>query len=211
MDSVPRINWVTLGYKEAPGIHERFGVSKDTHLTMTALEAGLDQIKQAAQESGILEMIVRRPGIREREILQEAELDTLVGLVGDNWRTRGSSRTADGSAHPDMQINIMSSRVLDLVSGSRERWHLAGDQLIVDLDLSSANLPPGTKLDLGAARLMITDQPHTGCKKFVERFGADALRFISSPTGKILNLRGLNSKVIHGGKIRVGDTLRKVN
>jgi len=186
-------------------------VSKDTDLTMAALEAGLDQIKQAPQELGILEMIVRRPGIREREILQEAELDTVVGLVGDNWHTRGSSRTGDGSAHPDMQINIMSSRVLDLVSGSRERWHLAGDQLIVDLDLSFANLPPGTMLDLGRARLMITDQPHTGCKKFVERFGVDALRFISSPTGKILNLRGLNSKVIHGGMIRVGDTLRKTN
>lgn len=186
-------------------------MSKDTHLTLTALEAGLDWIKQAPQESGILEMIVRRPAIREREILQEAKLNTVVGLVGDNWHTRESSRTEDGSAHPDMQITIMNSRVLDLVSGSRERWHLAGDQLIVDLDLSSANLPPGTMLNLGAARLMITDQPHTGCKKFVARFGTDAMRFISSPTGKTLNLRGLNARVIHGGKIRVGDTPRKAN
>jgi len=184
-------------------------VENITHLYLAALEKGLDRIKEAPQDDGPLMMIISRPDLGGREIIEEAELDPVRGLVGDNWQTRGSSRTADGSSHPDMQITIMGFRALDLVSGSRERWQLAGDQLIVDMDLGGTNLPPGTRVRLGDAVLMITDQPHTGCKKFVERFGVNALKFISSPTGKNLNLRGLNAKVVSGGTIRVGDTLKK--
>jgi hypothetical protein len=180
------------------------------HLTMSELEAGLDTICQSPKDAGVLELIVRRPQIDEREVLEEGRLDLIEGLVGDTWRTRGSSRTADGSAHPDMQINIMNARVIALVAQQKDRWPLAGDQLFVDLDLSAENLPPWTRLALGSAVLMVTDQPHTGCKKFMARFGLEALQFISSPIGKQLNLRGINAKVVQPGVIRVGDVLRKV-
>ena len=132
------------------------------------------------------------------------------GLVGDNWKVRGSSRTLDGSSHPDMQLNIMNARVIALVAQEKERWQLAGDQLFIDLDLSIDNVPPGTKLSLGSAVIEVTDQPHTGCKKFLARFGKDALQFISSPVGKHLQLRGINAKVVQPGTIRVGDVVRKL-
>ena len=180
------------------------------HLTMEELEAGLDEILDSPKEEGVLKLIVRRPRIGEREVLREAELDLVEGLVGDNWSTRGSSRTPDGSAHPDMQLNIMSSRVIALVAQNPGRWQLAGDQLFIDLDLSAANLPPGTRLTLGSAVVEVTSQPHTGCKKFVERFGADALKFVNSPVGRELRLRGLNARVVQPGVIRVGDLARKI-
>ena len=171
--------------------------------------AGLDEIRASPKEEGVLEMIVRRPRIEEREVLREAELDLREGLVGDNWSTRGSSRTPDGSSHPDMQLNIMSSRVIALVAREPRRWQLAGDQLFIDLDLSAANLPPGARLTLGSAIVEVTEQPHTGCKKFVERFGMDAMKLVNSPVGRELRLRGLNAKVVQPGTIRVNDLVRK--
>jgi len=179
-------------------------------VTLEELEAGLDEIRGAPKEEGRLKLIVRRPRIEEREVLEEAELDLVQGLVGDNWRTRGSSRTPDGSSHPDMQLNIMNARVIALVARQPDRWQLAGDQLFIDLDLSAANLPPGTRLALGSAVIQVTDQPHTGCKKFVERFGADALKFVNSPLGRELHLRGINARVAQPGVIRTGDLARKM-
>ena len=54
------------------------------------------------------------------------------------------------------------------------------------------------------------EPPHTGCKKFAARFGLDALKFIGSPVGKQLQLRGVNAKVIRPGAIRVGDAVKKL-
>ena len=180
------------------------------HLTTADLEAGLDEIRNAPKDQGILDMIVRRPEDEAREVIEIGELDTVAGLVGDNWQSRPSSRSADGKAHPDMQINIMNSRVTALVAQNKDRWQLAGDQLFVDFDLSKDNVPPGTKLVIGSAVLEATDQPHTGCQKFSGRFGVDALKLISSPTGKELQLRGICVKVVQGGQIRTGDTVRKL-
>lgn len=180
------------------------------HVTMAELEAGLKNIRQSPTDAGVLALIVRRPQVEAREVLEVGELDLFEGLVGDNWKTRGSSQTADGSAHPDMQLNIMNARVIALLAQQKERWALAGDQLYMDLDLSAENVPPGTRLSLGEAVIEVTDQPHTGCKKFAARFGLDALKFISSPVGKHLQLRGINAKVIRSGAIRIGDTVKKV-
>jgi hypothetical protein len=179
------------------------------HLTMAELEAGLNEILRSPKDEGVLEMIVRRPRIEEREIVTEGELDPSAGLVGDNWSARGSSRTADGSSHPDMQINLMNSRVIALVAQEKDRWHLAGDQLFLDMDLSDANLPPGTRLTLGSAMIEVTAHPHTGCHKFLARFGAAAMKFVNSPLGKQLHLRGINARVVQAGVIRVGDVARK--
>jgi MOSC domain-containing protein YiiM len=179
------------------------------HLTMEELEAGLEEIRQAPKDEGVLELIVRRPRPGEREILEEGALDVDEGLVGDSWKDRKSTRSADGLAHPDMQVNIMSSRVIALISQDKARWHLAGDQLFVDMDLSAENLPPGTQLSLGSAVLEVTDQPHTGCAKFVERFGLDAMKFVNSELGRRLQLRGINARVVQAGAIRTGDFVRK--
>jgi hypothetical protein len=177
--------------------------------TLAELKAGLERIRQAPRDHGTLELIVRRPEIGERETLDEGRLDLAEGLVGDNWRARGSSRTPDRSAHPEMQLTIMSSRVIALIAGERRHWSAAGDQLFVDMDLGVDNLPPGTRLSLGSAVVEVTPTPHTGCKKFSQRYGLDALKFVSSGTAKQLRLRGLNARVVTPGTIRVGDRLTK--
>lgn len=179
------------------------------HLTMAELEAGLGLIRQAPADEGRLELIVRRPAVGEREVLDEGELTHADGLAGDTWRIRGSSRTADGTSHPDMQLNIMGVRAVHLVSQHRDRWALAGDQLFIDMDLSEENLPPGTRLTLGSAVIEVTPQPHTGCAKFVSRFGVDAMKFVNSPVGRQLRLRGLNARVVKAGTVRTGDGVFK--
>lgn len=181
-----------------------------THKTITELHAGLDRIRQSPRDRGTLHMIVRRPAVGHREVIDTGQLDVDEGLVGDSWRQRTSRRTADGSPHPDMQINIMNSRVVDLVAQHKERWPLAGDQLFVDLDLTDANLPPGTRLQIGSAVLEVTAEPHTGCGKFIERFGVDAAEFVNSTVGKELHLRGINAKVVQAGTIRVNDVICKL-
>jgi hypothetical protein len=180
------------------------------HLTMSELEAGFEDITRSPKDSGVVEMIVRRPQVGEREVIEEAQLDLTEGLVGDNWRRRTSRRTADGTPHPDMQLNLMNSRVVSLVSQDRSRWPLAGDQLFVDLDLSDANLPPGTRLAIGTAVIEVTAEPHTGCSKFVERFGVDAMKFVNAEEWKDLHLRGINARVVRAGALRVGDTVSKL-
>ena len=181
------------------------------HLTTAELEAGLDAIRQSPKDNGILKLIIRRPRENVREVLQTGELDLIEGLVGDTWKTRGSSRTADGSSHPDMQLNIMNSRVAALVAQNESRRQLAGDQLYIDLDLSDENLPPGTRLTIGSAVIEVTAQPHNGCKKFVERFGLDAMRFVNSMLGKQFHLRGINAKVVHAGVIKTNDAVKKIS
>lgn len=186
-------------------------MSEIKHLTMAELEAGLGAIRAAPKDEGVLQLIVRRPRIEEREVLEEAELDLSAGLVGDSWKHRGSSRTADGSAHPEMQLNIMNARVAALVAQDKDRWQLAGDQLYIDMDLSAENLPAGTQLAIGSAVIEVTPQPHTGCKKFVSRFGLDAMKFVNSSVGRELHLRGINARVVQPGRIRVGELAKKLH
>ena len=181
------------------------------HLTKERLQAGLDLIRQSPKDNGVVELIVRRPQIEAREVLEDAEFTTTDGLVGDNWAVRGSSRTADGGPHPDMQINIMNSRAVALVAQDRERWPLAGDQLYVDMDLSKENLPAGSRISIGSVILEVTALPHTGCQKFVSRFGIEAMKFVNSEIGKELCLRGINARVVRSGTIRVGQLAKKLS
>jgi hypothetical protein len=181
------------------------------YVARETLDAGLAHVRGAPQDAGTVELIVCRPNEGERELLDEAELDPVEGLVGDNWRTRGSRATEDGGAHPDLQLTLMNARVTALIAQTRERWPLAGDQLYVDFDLSEANLPVGTRLAIGSAVIEVTAMPHTGCGKFSRRFGTDALKFVNSPVGRELNMRGRNARIVAGGTIRAGDVIRKLS
>ncbi len=176
------------------------------HLTTSELEAGLDEIHRAPKDSGLLELIVRRPAVGERELLEEGQLAPAEGLVGDSWRLRYGERTPNTA----VQLTLMNARVTALVAQDKARWPLAGDQLYVDLDLSDDNLPAGTRLAIGSAVIEVSAQLHTGCAKFVERFGVDAMNFVNSVLGKSMHLRGINTRVVQPGTIRVGDRATKL-
>jgi hypothetical protein len=185
-------------------------VSTPTHRSPEELEAFLPQLLAAPRDAGTLELVVRRPAPGQREVLDEGELDLGVGLVGDTWLERGSSKTADGGSHPEMQLNVMSARMVAFLAGDPARRALAGDQLFLDLDLSHDNLPAGSRLTIGdpavrGAVIEVTEPPHTGCAKFVERFGAEAMRFVNGRVGRPLRLRGLNARVVEPGRVRPGD------
>lgn len=180
------------------------------HLDLERLEAGLDEIRRSPADDGTLLMIVRRPAVDQREVVAEGSLDVAGGLVGDTWQDRPSSSSDDGGPHPEAQLTLINSRAIDLIARSRERWALAGDQLVVDLDLSAQNLPPGTRLSIGSAVMEVTAKPHTGCLKFAGRFGHDALRFVSTPEAMAMRLRGVNTRVVRSGAIRAGDTVAKI-
>jgi len=174
------------------------------------LEAGLDAVRAAPPDTGRVELIVRRPAVDARELIEEATLDPEDGLVGDNWHVKPSLKT--GAPNPEAQLTVMNARVTALVAGDdRERWALAGDQLFVDLDLSYRNLPPGTRLQVGEAVIEVTDEPHRGCGKFSSRFGVEALKFVNSAVGRELNMRGINTRIVTGGVVRTGDAVTKVS
>ena len=179
-------------------------------LTTARILAALGALGTSPQDNGTVEMIVCRPASEARRVLDCAELTLVDGLVGDNWRMRGSKGMPDGSANPNAQIAIMNSRIITALAQDRSRWPLAGDQLFIDLDLSADNLQPGQRLAIGTAILEVTDLPHTGCAKFTERFGHDAIRLINSPEGRHAKMRGINTRVIQPGSFCVGSTVSKV-
>ncbi|HKY47529.1 MAG TPA: MOSC domain-containing protein [Acidimicrobiia bacterium] len=177
------------------------------HFTISELEAGIDRIIDAPADSGVLSLIVRRPSEGEREVLEAGQLDLTDGLVGDSWKVR--TATIDGERDPYNQINVMSARAIALIAGEPGRWQLAGDQLYLDFDISTDNVPGGSRIAIGEAVIEVSEMPHTGCQKFSQRFGVDALRFVNSEAGRKLRLRGFNARVIVPGTIRTGDPVRK--
>ena len=186
------------------------GAATLTNRTPEDLDTGLAHVLDAPRDDGEIVMIVRRPGEDEREVLDEGVIDIETGLMGDNWEARGDPRSEDGEANVLAQLTVMNSRVLEVMAGPTQRWPLAGDQLYVDFDLSEDNLPAGTRLSLGEALIEVTAKPHTGCAKFIRRYGLAAQRWVNSETGRRLRLRGINTRVVKPGTIRVGDRVKKV-
>jgi len=175
--------------------------------TLEEFEAMIDGIRDAPSEVGVVELIVRRPAVDEREVVNEVRLDVVEGLVGDTWRVRGNRHTPDGSGDLQAQLTVMNARAAAAVAGDVSRWPLAGDQIYVDFDISVEHLPPGTRLAIGDAEIEVSETPHTGCAKFSGRFGEDALRFVSTPEGRRLRLRGMNTRITKSGTVRVGDPI----
>jgi MOSC domain-containing protein YiiM len=173
--------------------------------TVEELWADLDHVRAAPRNAGTLELIATRPAVGERDVVEEAELDAERGVIGDSWSRRGKR------PNPKSQVAIMSARAAAMIAGEREHWALAGDQLYVDIDLSAANLPPGTRLAIGTAVLEVSDLPHLGCGKFTARYGADARDLVNSPEGVALNLRGINTRIVQSGTVRHGDIVRKLS
>ena len=185
-------------------------MDQTTHLSETEIMAGLEEVRKSPQDNGSLNAIVIRPATNDRISLEQCRLSPEGGTDGDAWARGCWLKLPDGSPHPDVQICIMNSRMIDLVAGDRDRWELAGDNLFVDLDLSRENLQAGQQLSVGECVIEITEKSHNGCSKFSQRFGAPALKVVNSPMGKSWRLRGIYAKVIKAGDVHVGDLIRKL-
>jgi MOSC domain-containing protein YiiM len=190
-----------------PSVAEKFAEHLPYHRPLAEIKKVAAGMGSSPTDDGVVEMIVCRPRRDERRVLDEGVLDVTHGLIGDSWEMRGAD---DGGPDPLRQITVMNSRVIASIAGNRERWQLAGDQLIVDLDLSIASLPTGTRLQIGDAVAEVTEPPHTGCSKFAGRFGADALAWANGPGGRRQRRRGMHVRVLVSGKVCPGDAIRKV-
>ncbi|HXI85093.1 MAG TPA: MOSC domain-containing protein [Verrucomicrobiae bacterium] len=165
-------------------------------------QALLDLVRASPKDAGTLKLIVLRLPHDQRQTPPQATLSIEHGVAGDRWSLKAN-------ADPLVQISVMNSRFLEAIAGESERMNLAGDNLIVDLDLHEDNVPPGTRLRIGEVVLEVTDVPHTGCSKFERRYGKAVLDLTNTPEGSALHLRGVLARVIHGGEVRLGDTIRK--
>jgi MOSC domain-containing protein YiiM len=180
------------------------------HLNLAELQAGLSTILASPKNEGVLRSIVMRPGHGERLNLNSSELSLASGVLGDHWAQDCWKKTPDGRPDPDVQLCLMNARCIALIAGTYENWPPAGDNLFIDMDLTPSNMPPGQRLSVGTAIIEITDIPHNGCDKFIERYGRDACIFVNTGEGKRLRLRGIYARVVKDGHIKSGDSVIKL-
>lgn len=181
-----------------------------SHTSKEALSEGLPYIRGAPKDGGDLKCIVIRPELGTRQEITKGALSVSEGLSGDRWAWDSWRTTETGAPHPDVQICVMNSRCLELVAGSRDRWAAAGNNLVIDMDLSLGNLPPGSRLVVGTAEIEITAEPHFACGSFIERYGRDAGIFFNTGAGRAECLRGRYAKVVSDGQIAIGDRVHKI-
>ena len=177
--------------------------------TMEELTAALPHILTAPKGEGRLDMIVSRPTAGERTTPERVRVTAAAGVEGDHW-SRGCWRTTeDGAPHPDVQICMMMSRVIEAIAGPKANWPPAGDNLFIEMDLTPASMPPGTRFEIGTAAFIVTEEPHNGCESFIARYGRDACLFVNLGEGKVHRLRGIYARVTRDGEIAVGDAVRR--
>lgn len=147
---------------------------------------------------GTVRLITLRVGGRQHELPLSAMLTVEGGVAGDKW---GEEVSPD----PDGQVTLMNARVAELIAGDRVPRPLPGDNFLVDLALDEEALPVGARVRLGQAVIQVTAKPHSGCKTFRERFGAEALRWVNVRANRPLRLRGVMCRVVVAGSVAVGD------
>ena len=174
----------------------------ERHLGSTALDASARVLPAPARDAGRLALIVRRLPTGARETPGEVHLSVEHGVPGDDWSRRPPRK-------PEAQLAVMRRDVAELIANGQVLT-LFGDQLFVDLDVSAANLPVRTRLRVGEALVEMTPEPHNGCRKFQQRFGADALRFVQAKQTRDQNRHGVYWRVIEPGLARVGDAVEVV-
>jgi MOSC domain-containing protein YiiM len=162
----------------------------------------LDAACGSPKDGGVLELIILRLPDEGRQALPEATLSPEGGVEGDRWSLKIG-------ADPSTQVSLINARFLAAIAGEAGRWELAGDNLIVDLDLHMDNLPAGTRLRIGQAVIEVAAHPHTGCSKFERHYGKQANDLTKTPEGRAQRLRGLYARVVQGGRVRVGDVIRR--
>jgi len=168
-----------------------------------------DILAAAPKESGTLDMIIMRPGHGERVVPDSFEVTAEKGVVGDHWKAGTGYALDDGTGDPDAQICMMMSGCIAAIAGDKANWPPAGDNFFLDMDLTPAHMPPGTRFAIGTAEFVVTETPHNGCQNFIDRYGRDACLFVNTGTGKELRLRGIDAGVTQDGTASVGVTDKK--
>lgn len=172
--------------------------------TLAELESGWQALPPPPRSAGTVRLLCVRKGDGLHETPDAVEITSSHGMLGDRWAEREPGTDPDGNS----AITLMSASAIGLLAADRLPLHAAGDNLVVDLDLSVEALPAGTRLAVGDAVLRVSEEPHTGCSTFRDRFGLDALKWVSTPSGRALRLRGMNCGVVRAGTVRVGDEIR---
>jgi MOSC domain-containing protein YiiM len=152
------------------------------------------------RQRGSVDLLVCRLGGGRHSTPQRVGVSAEAGVAGDRW--------SRDERDPSVQVTLMMTRVAELIAQQQALpLHLAGDNLLVGLDLHERALPVGTRLRAGTAVLEVTAEPHLGCKKFRERFGSGALRWVNDKAHRDRRLRGVNCRVVVDGEIALGDAL----
>jgi MOSC domain-containing protein YiiM len=177
-------------------------LSESKNLPGMDSQAIIDHVRTSPKDNGALKLIVLRLPNEQRRTPSQVILSAANGVEGDRWNLKPNP-------NPLSQVSIINARFLEAIAGDAERMNLAGDNLIVDLDLHESNLPAGTRLRIGRAVIEVTDCPHTACVKFERRYGKIMRDLTDTPEGRALRLRGLFARVVHEGEVRLGDTICK--
>ena len=182
-----------------------------TFRSLDSLNAELEEVLGAApKNNGTLDMIVMRPDHEERVVPNTFEVRAEDGLPGDHWKRGTGYALDDGAGDPDAQVCMMMSGCIQAIAGEKEYWPPAGDNFFIDMDLTPANMPPGTAFAIGSAEFVVTELPHNGCQSFIDRYGRDACLFVNTGVGKVHRLRGIYARVTKDGTVSVGDVVRKL-
>jgi len=168
--------------------------------SLADLEAGFQALPAPPKDLGRVALIVcrRAPGVHEP--LDRVRITLEEAVPGDEWNRRPGR-------DPASQITVIRRDVSELIANGQPLTE-SGDNLVVDLDISTPNLPAGSRLRVGDAIVEVTPKPHNGCAKFLRRFGADALQFVQAPATRHHNLRGVHWRVIEPGDVWVGAEIR---
>ncbi|PXF46048.1 hypothetical protein BWQ96_04223 [Gracilariopsis chorda] len=161
---------------------------------------------ESPRDNGCVSLIVERPDINLRNIVNSTRLTVGGGMENSGWVERPEVGKKD-------QICVMSEAVIRAITNGddKDEWAAAGDNLFVDLDLGKHNLKVGDRVQVGDRVLLeVSSKPHTGCIKFSTRFGQDALKAVSVPLAKERRLRGIYFFVVKGGEIKAGDKIKKL-
>jgi hypothetical protein len=173
------------------------------HLPLAELESRLSTLPSLPKDSARLTLIVRRREDGSRETPDRLRLTPEDGVPGDSWG-RSPERKLEA------QIAVMRRDVAEMLANGQPLT-LFGDSLFVDFDISTPNLPAGSRLRVGGVVVEVTPMPHNGCAKFKARFGADALFLVNAKPTRHLNLRGIYWKVIEAGEVAVGDAIQVIS
>jgi MOSC domain-containing protein YiiM len=172
------------------------------HLDQATLEERFAALPAPPRDRGSLGLVVARCSGSRRETPKEVRLTVEDGVPGDLWKKD------DG--RPESQLTVMRIDVATMIANGQSLT-LFGDNLLVDLDLSTENLPPGSRLRVGETLLEVTPEPHDGCVKFRQRFGGAALRLTASKERRSQHLRGIYVRVVEPGNVAVGDPIEVVS